>query len=66
MHSYKVIYLADVAELSASRIENIRQFVREGGGLVVSYATPLMGDLVRATPFEPTANCPKPSPTTPL
>jgi hypothetical protein len=38
---YKVIYLADNTNLSEQRIENIKQFVKQGGGLITSYATSL-------------------------
>jgi hypothetical protein len=41
LRRYKVLYLADLTCLSAQRIEIIKQFVREGGGLVASYATSL-------------------------
>lgn len=40
---YRVLYLADVTSLSQTRIDNIREYVRNGGGLVVSYATSLYG-----------------------
>jgi hypothetical protein len=38
---YKVLYLADFTHLSETRIANIKEFVRNGGGLVASYATSL-------------------------
>jgi hypothetical protein len=38
---YKVLYLADITYISQKQIENIKQFVYNGGGLVVSYATSL-------------------------
>lgn len=38
---YKVLYLADLTHLSETRIANIKDFVRAGGGLVASYATSL-------------------------
>ena len=41
LRNYRVIYLADVTQLSEARMENLRRFVREGGGLVASYATSL-------------------------
>ncbi|HUU27902.1 MAG TPA: alpha-amylase family protein [archaeon] len=62
---YKVLYLADIPHLSPRRIENIRQFVRQGGGLVVSYAASLyddhnrrqprfdLEDLIRVEPLKP-------------
>lgn len=39
--AYKVIYLADNVHLTAGQINNIKQFVANGGGLVASYATSL-------------------------
>jgi hypothetical protein len=41
LQKYAVLYLADIPHLSPSRIENIKEFVRNGGGLIVSYATSL-------------------------
>lgn len=41
LRSYKVLYLADLTHLPQSRMENIRRFVRDGGGLVASYASSL-------------------------
>ena len=38
---YKVLYLADIPHLSPQRVENIKRFVKEGGGLLVSYSTSL-------------------------
>ncbi|UCG49138.1 MAG: hypothetical protein JSU94_05015, partial [Phycisphaerales bacterium] len=38
---YKVLYLAGAPRLSNSRIENIKRFVRAGGGLVASYGASL-------------------------
>jgi Hypothetical glycosyl hydrolase 6 len=38
---YKVLYLAGAPRLSKSRVENIKRFVRAGGGLVTSYAASL-------------------------
>jgi uncharacterized membrane protein len=38
---YKILYLADIPYLSPLRIENIRRFVEQGGGLVASYSTSL-------------------------
>jgi hypothetical protein len=65
LRAYRVLYLADVTHLSDARIQNIKTFVREGGGLVTSYATSLfdasgkkherfaLEELVRAAPIEP-------------
>ena len=41
LRPYKILYLADLTHLSEVRVANIKQFVREGGGLVASYATSL-------------------------
>jgi hypothetical protein len=60
-----VLYLADVPYLPERRIENIKRFVAEGGGLVASRATSLydasgqrlkrfaLEELFRAAPIEP-------------
>ena len=62
---YKVLYLAGAPRLSKSRIENIKRFVRAGGGLVTSYAASLydtegrrqgrfaLEELTRVAPLEP-------------
>lgn len=62
---YRVLYLADLTSLSRERIENVKEFVRDGGGLVVSYATSLynsagarqerfgLEDLIRVRPLKP-------------
>ena len=41
LRPYKVLYLADVTHLTEKRMENVRRFVRDGGGLVASYAASL-------------------------
>ncbi len=41
LKKYKVLYLADIPFISAQRIENIKNYVKNGGGLIVSYATSL-------------------------
>ncbi len=41
LKKYKVLYLADIPYISAQRIENIKNYVKNGGGLIVSYATSL-------------------------
>jgi hypothetical protein len=41
LQKYAVIYLADIPYLSPSRIKNIKEYVQNGGGLIVSYATSL-------------------------
>jgi hypothetical protein len=38
---YKVLYLADETSLAPQRVENVKEFVRNGGGLVAGYATSL-------------------------
>lgn len=38
---YRVLYLADIVHLSERRVANIKEFVRNGGGLIASYATSL-------------------------
>ena len=43
MSSYRVLYLADVPYLSPERIENLKRFVEQGGGLLISYSTSLFG-----------------------
>jgi hypothetical protein len=65
LRAYSVLYLADIVHLSETRIANIQQFVRDGGGLVVSYGSSLfdragnrqsrfgLGDLMRVAPIEP-------------
>ncbi len=67
LRPYRVLYLAGVAHLSAARVANIQRFVREGGGLVVSYTSSLfdaagnrqnrfaLEDLVRVAPVEPSS-----------
>jgi hypothetical protein len=39
LSQYKVVYLADNVLLSDQQIKNIRQFVYDGGGLIVCYST---------------------------
>ncbi|MGD0496974.1 MAG: alpha-amylase family protein [Bryobacteraceae bacterium] len=65
--AYKVLYLADVTSLSETRLANVKRFVREGGGLVASYATSLfdatraanrldrfgLEEVIRVAPFQP-------------
>jgi hypothetical protein len=41
LRPYKVLFLADLTHISEPRLANIRQFVKEGGGLVATYATSL-------------------------
>ncbi len=40
---YRVLYLADVPHLTPQRVQNIKRFVENGGGLLASYATSLFG-----------------------
>lgn len=65
---YSVLYLAGTPHLSAKRIENIKTYVRNGGGLVVSYGTSLysaegkreerfgLEDLIRVRPAKQEAS----------
>lgn len=41
MEKYAVLYLADIPYLSPRRIENLKEYVRNGGGLIAGYATSL-------------------------
>ena len=41
LKQYKVLYLPDMCYVSPSRIENIKNYVKNGGGLVFSYCTSL-------------------------
>jgi hypothetical protein len=41
LSKYKVVYLADNVFLSDDQIRNLKQFVSDGGGLIVSYSTSL-------------------------
>ena len=53
LSGYKVLYLADNVYLTEQQVKNIKQFVSEGGGLVVSYATSLYNkDGKRNTSFD--------------
>ncbi len=66
LQPYKVLFLADLSYLSPRRLDNIRQFVKEGGGLVATYAASLydaelrrqerfaLEDLFHVAPFQPT------------
>lgn len=65
LRPYKVLFVADTPYLSAKRIQNIKQFVAEGGGLVATRSTSLydaagnrsdrfaMEDLLRVAPLHP-------------
>ncbi|MFC2123169.1 family 10 glycosylhydrolase [Bacteroidota bacterium] len=44
LKNYKVLYLADETHLTEQRIQNIKEFVRDGGSLVVGYSTSLYND----------------------
>ncbi|MHC4431958.1 MAG: hypothetical protein ACYTBS_08970, partial [Planctomycetota bacterium] len=62
---YKVLYLAGTPRLSKSRIENIKRFVRAGGGFLTSYGASLydadggrrqrfaLEELTRIVPLKP-------------
>lgn len=41
INQYKVLYLPDICYLSDTQAENIENFVKNGGGLVMTYATSL-------------------------
>jgi len=41
LNQYKVLYLPDICYLSEKQIMNIENFVKKGGGLVMSYGTSL-------------------------
>ena len=41
MEQYSVLYLADIPYLSEERIQNLKEYVKKGGGLIISYATSL-------------------------
>jgi len=47
---YKVLYLADICTLSDRQLAGIRQFVADGGGLVMTYATSLYDESGRRRP----------------
>ena len=65
LRRYQVLYLADFTHLSQAQVANIRQFVRDGGGLVASYGASLfdaqgrrqgrfsLEELLRVTPLQP-------------
>ena len=41
LNKYKVLYLPDICFLTEPQISNIKEFVRNGGGLVITYSTSL-------------------------
>jgi hypothetical protein len=41
LQQYPVLYLADIPYLSEQRIQNIKDYVSKGGGLIVGYSTSL-------------------------
>ncbi|MFC1558400.1 beta-galactosidase trimerization domain-containing protein [candidate division KSB1 bacterium] len=41
LSGYKVLYLPDICYISDTQAENIKNFVKNGGGLVMTYATSL-------------------------
>jgi hypothetical protein len=65
LSAYRVLYLAGMTHVSDKRLANIKQFVSNGGGLVVSYKSSLfddagharerfaLEDLVRVAPVAP-------------
>ncbi len=68
LNQYKVLYLPDICYLSDKQIANIKNFVKQGGGLVMTYATSLydekgkkrsdfaLGDLAGIQYIEPDEN----------
>ena len=64
LSQYKIVYLADNVFLTDHQIVNLKQFVHNGGGLIVSYATSLydkdgkrntsfaLGDLLKVQPID--------------
>ena len=53
LSKYKVVYLADNVYLTESQIRNVKDFVSNGGGLMVSYSSSLYNaDGVRNTSFD--------------
>jgi len=65
LNKYAVLYLADMTHINKDRIENIKSYVRRGGGLIVGYGTSLydengkrqnhfaMEELIRVKPAKP-------------
>lgn len=65
LKKYRIIYLADMTSLNKNRIENLKTFVRNGGGLMVGYGTSLydgqgkrldhfnLEELIRVKPVRP-------------
>ena len=65
LSKYRVLYLANIPYLSSERVNNIRDYVNNGGNLIVSYASTLFNndgnrqmrfdleDLLKVRPFEP-------------
>jgi hypothetical protein len=65
LSQYKTLFLAGISYLSEQRIENIREFVKNGGGLIASDGTSLydregrkqsrfgLEELLRVRPFQP-------------
>jgi len=44
LNRYKVLYLPDITYISDSQADNIRNFVKNGGGLIMTYATSLFDE----------------------
>lgn len=65
LSKYRVLYLANIPYLNSERIKNIRNYVKKGGNLIVSYASTLFDDngnrqshfdleeLIKVQPFKP-------------
>jgi hypothetical protein len=68
LSQYKALFLADIPHLSERRIANIREFVKNGGGLIASYGASLfdeegrkqtrfgLEELLRVRPFQPSGD----------
>jgi hypothetical protein len=52
LRAFKVLYLADLTHITESRMANIREYVRNGGAIVASYATSLYGPGKRGSNLE--------------
>jgi len=65
LNKYRILYLADMTYLDKDRIDNLKTYVRNGGGLMVGYGTSLydaqggrmdhfgLEELIRVRPLRP-------------
>ncbi|RPI29751.1 MAG: hypothetical protein EHM61_00500 [Acidobacteria bacterium] len=65
LSQYKLLFLADIPHLSEQRVRNVRDFVKNGGGLIATYTTSLyngegqkqarfaLEELLRVKPIQP-------------